>query len=343
MKLLALDNFCNNESTQISVVNQEEYILDLSKDYPPIDFLLEHKGIGCIPRGDIQGVAGKQKAGKTFALTVIVTALLKGEYMEFKATRNDLKILYIDTEQATANVVKKIKTIHSLSGWSEKDNNERLQVLCLRQYSYIERQNIVFEKIEAFGPDAVVIDGLRDLCEDFNNIGESAALVGKLMQISSQYNTALINVLHENKSRTDTNMKGHLGTELANKVSETYKVSSKKDDKNSPVITVEQEYCRNRPIDKWSFTINSDGIPVMVDVEDINATRDKRDKAFIKVFSKYEKLSYKDLVENLEIVYHCKESMAKKLIREAKIDGVINQDDKKQYYLSNENKVLLEK
>jgi hypothetical protein len=49
------------------------------------------------------------------------------------------------------------------------------------------------------------------------------------MRISSEYNYAVVCILHENKSARDTTMRGHLGTELLNKSSEVKSASKLND------------------------------------------------------------------------------------------------------------------
>ena len=64
--------------------------------------LLNINGINCFPRGDLVAISGKEKCGKTTDCRIIVSALMKGEYMGVKAVerQQDARVLWIDTEQA---------------------------------------------------------------------------------------------------------------------------------------------------------------------------------------------------------------------------------------------------
>lgn len=62
-----------------------------------------------------------------------------------------------------------------------------------------------------------VIDGVADLLEDFNDVGQSSEIINSLMRLSAENDVAIINVLHTNKRKDDSDMKGHLGTLLLQK------------------------------------------------------------------------------------------------------------------------------
>lgn len=106
-------------------------------------------------------------------------------------------------------------------------------------------------------PDLVILDGIKDLCRNIMDNPESTDVLDLLSRLSQDNNTAICCILHENKSSTDSNMRGHLGTELINKCTEEYQVT-KKDN----VITIEQTVSRDAPLyDKLEFTIEEDGMP----------------------------------------------------------------------------------
>ena len=305
----------------------DDYLIDLARDYPPVDFLLHYNGIGCIPCGDLQVITGKQKTGKTFACLSMEVAMLRGDFMGFEALKDEIRVLHVDTEQSPGNVVKKAKTAHSLCGWPESVGNERFNILSLRECSYEERLRITLEAIERYKPHFVFIDGIRDLCKDFNDIGESAKLVNELMRVSSQHRCAVMSVLHDNKA--DGNMRGHLGSELANKCSEVYQVS-KKDD----TVQVEQTVCRNMPIEKWAFRIDDNGIPVPDFAETLSQLQIKRNAAFVSIFSHKESYTHSKLMTEYTERYGCGERTAKMHIAAALKDGIIGKSDKGNYYFS---------
>ena len=309
----------------------EKCIIDLTKGYPEIEYLLRKNGVGCIPRGDIQMIVGPQKSGKTFASMIFEIALLSGNCMEFEAQQDNLTILHIDTEQHRNSVADKNRKLLSLAGYSEKQNYERLIVVSIKELSASERLNIIEEAVEKNKPDFVLIDGIRDLCEDFNDIKQSNHVINSIMRLCSQYNCAIMCVIHQNKAKGDDNPRGHLGTELMNKCSEGYYVTRSVD---TPVM-VSQKVCRNATISDWYFNINNDGKPEVASApmtsKDLKTIEIRNN--FKQIFADQDKLPYTQLVnEYVEITGYSK-STAKNHIKAALKDEVIVIEGKHYFYL----------
>lgn len=304
----------------------ERYLIDMTRVYPPVDFLLEYKGVGCVPKGDLQAVTGKMKNGKSFACSCLEAAMLKGHFMGFDALKDDIRILHVDTEQSPATIVKRGKTVHTMSGWPADANNERYRILNLRECAYSDRLAIITEAIQQFQPDFVLIDGIRDLLADFNDPKESATLIDSLMRLCNEYGVGIMCVLHENKA--DTNMRGHLGTELGNKCSEVYQVSNNK----TTTITVKQTESRNEPIDDWAFSIGEGGIPQQEGVSRVSSTVIKRDKCFAAIFKEGQSYTHTDLWQAFAKEYRCQERCAIGHITDATNEGVIRKKGNLYYY-----------
>ena len=123
-------------------------IINLDKPEPDIEFLLEKDGVGCFPTGDIGVLKGKQKAGKSTLLACWITALSKGDYMNFKALILGCLIVYIDTEQNPANTRRLIKKIHSLCGYPTNLNNPNILVINLREIILKIELNIFWKQFK---------------------------------------------------------------------------------------------------------------------------------------------------------------------------------------------------
>lgn len=94
MRKIDFSKFCEWEPSQINgqeLTLMERCLVDLSKDCPEIEYLLQKNGIGCVSRGDIHMIVGPHKSGKTFASMVFETALLSGSYIGFEALQENLK------------------------------------------------------------------------------------------------------------------------------------------------------------------------------------------------------------------------------------------------------------
>ena len=266
------------------------YWLDPTKEYPEPHFLFEYNGVGFSPLGGIQAISGQKKNGKTFVLSLLMAASLGTgtervtEYLGSLRTKKETiewlghnpVVLYCDTEMEQLNTAKVLRRVHWLCGWEMRERNDRFHVLWLREVpksekesSNHERWRLIKNGIEAVNPDVVFIDGLRDLVNDFNDNAESSEIVSEMMSIASQNDMCIWTVLHMNprpSNDDESKMRGHLGTELGNKVSDTF-VSIKKKDPNTGAVTfsVKQQDARGKDIEDWTFEITDDcgnlGIP----------------------------------------------------------------------------------
>ena len=286
-------------------------IIDLSVDLPDIQFLFKKDGVGCIPVGDIVVIKGKAKAGKSTVLAIWITALLIGDYMGFKALKKSCSVMYIDTEQNPANTRRLTKKIHQLCGYSTKENQPDFIVLNLRSDNPKDRNKFIDEAIDKFKPDFLIIDGAKDLISsgDINDIKSCVDVVQKMMTVSKDHNLAIITILHENKN--DTNLRGHIGTELLNKCAESWQVI--KDGEN---FEVEQVDFRNQPVEGFSFTLDDDALPIPLErVPKISVkerTETKKSETFMQCLPPSISLSYTDLGNFYCEYYPCKIGTAKK-------------------------------
>jgi len=259
------------------------YWLDPTIDYPEPHFLLEYHGVGFSPLGGIQAISGQKKNGKTFMVSQLIAAILNegGQRavdmlsgLNARQSTVDFlghqpKVLYVDTEMEQLNTAKVLRRVHWLCGWDEKKDNDRFKVLWLREVdSADERWRLIKVAIAAEKPDAVFIDGIRDCIKDFNDNSMASALVGELMKIASQNHICIWNVLHGNPTRQadgdENKMRGHLGTELGNKVSDTF-LSIKKKTGEGVVFTVKQQDARGKDVEDWQFQVTDEagalGVP----------------------------------------------------------------------------------
>ena len=257
-------------------IDISENELSLADDYPETKMILTYKGIGFGAIGGIQFITGHQKNGKTFLMAQLMAAILsKGgertkEYipgLEFnEELREEFKnptVLYIDTEQEKENTAKVARRVHWLCGWPLNEPNDRFHVVWLRAEDSNEgRWAKVRAAIGKYKPLAVFVDGIRDVLGDFNDLKESASLIDQCMSMSTYLHCTFWSVLHENPG--SDKMRGHLGTEAANKASDVIRVTKKKTG-SGVTFEVEQVAARGRDIESWQFVVTDDagrlGVP----------------------------------------------------------------------------------
>ncbi len=288
----------------------KETMIDLSIEEPDIEFLFDKSGIGCVSVGDIIVIKGKAKAGKSTLMICWIAAVLKGEYMGFKARKTNCTALYIDTEQNPANTKRFARKVHSIIGFQLDENYPRFRAMNLRGKNPDERGRLVAEAVK-LKPDLIVVDGAKDLIPDgdINNPKTCNQTVQLLMTITKNYPVALVTILHENKK--DENLRGHIGSELINKCSECWQVVKS----NANIFEIAQSESRNEPIDGFSFELNEDKLPVEVQampkVSRANATDQKQRDAFRRCLPLNESKGYSDLIILYMEYYGCEKSCAK--------------------------------
>ena len=113
-------------------------------------------------------------------------------------------------------------------------------------------------------PDLVVLDGVRDLIADINDGVEAQRITEQLMTLAQQHHCCIVCVLHQNKSDSDRNLRGWIGTELTNKVFEVYSCEKLKD---RQMFKVEQTHTRKYDIGReLYYTVDREtGLPVACD------------------------------------------------------------------------------
>ena len=290
----------NNKLPEIRTAEQiradelKPYWLDPTVEYPEPHFLYEFHGVGFSPLGGIQAISGQKKNGKTFVLAQLMAAALGHgndrieDYLPGLTVRqstidhlgHEPRVLYCDTEMERLNSAKVLRRVHWLCGWDMKAPSDRFAVLWLREVPKPEqdtcnheRWRLIKSAIEVFSPDIVFVDGLRDLVNDFNSNEESSQIINEMMSLASQREMCIWNVLHMNprpSNDDESKMRGHLGTELGNKVSDTFISIKKKDATTGDVtFTVKQNDARGKDVDDWKFRVTDDagglGIPRIIE------------------------------------------------------------------------------
>jgi len=262
------DDLSLNESDFVQIHNPEfEQILKSIEKYrirsntvlPDMRHLLQIGGIKCFPRGDLVAISGKEKCGKTTDCRIMVSALLKGEYMGVKALEKNVRILWIDTEQANLSSRAVCRGIELMCGFDLPE--QRMLYYAFREYPdhgmFTLAMQALFDK---YAPDIAIIDGIRDFIPDFNDVVESSEIVLQCMLLSSGVTAekaketglnerppcCVCCILHQNKPKDDTNMRGHLGTELSNKAGEVWEATQDDDH----VFTFKQIRSRTRPLEE---------------------------------------------------------------------------------------------
>ena len=306
-----------NHKNTIKSIEQHtfcKYIVSVSEDFQlPTPLVVQGDKI-LVSRGNLATIIGKPKAFKTFLNSAIVSGFLEDETLTISGSGGTCLIIDSEQSKAHCNVVQ--RRIYRLCGWNLHHINNSLTMLSLRELNAEDRLKITLEAISVLHPDLVIIDGIRDLISDFNDLRTSAEIVGKLLTISTLENCGIISVLHQNKS--DNNARGHLGSELCNKSETVIQVINE-----SGIATVNPVYSRNVEIEKFSFRIDSDGLPVGCDLPRIEKRKEELSELMRKAMSGSSWLNRKELVEKIARIEGKSERTANRKVKEALEKGLL--------------------
>ena len=193
---------------------------------PPMETLFRAYDEPCFYRGELVAVCGKAKSGKTLFLSMIMACCLTNKVLALERVSGDgkpLRVLWLDTEQSQQSTQEiMLKRIIPLAG-DINGFDECFYSYNLRGLGYETRRELMEVAVNALHPDLVIIDGIKDLVTDINDAVQATQIMEQLMMLAQKNNCCIVNVLHQNKSEADLNMRGSIGTELTNKAFEVYR------------------------------------------------------------------------------------------------------------------------
>ena len=348
------------------------YLLDARQNYPEPYYMLEYNGVPFSTIGGIQALSGQKKNGKSFVLAQLMAAILNtGDRAKkflngLKVPERTLqwmghlpKVLYIDTEMEKLNSAKVLRRVHWLCGWQMDVPNERFFCLWLRgvtdvkdeqghtiERAYAKRYRLIRAAIDILQPDAVVIDGIRDIIGDFNDNSESAQLIGDLMALAEERKLCIWNQLHMNPrpgNDEESKMRGHLGTELGNKITDTLVSIKKKEPNGKVTFTVKQNDARGKDLEDWQFEVTDAagalGVPKIISSSSFLTDDDLKKRleadAYFKQFAwEANGATYTELERWLRSKGVTSNRKMSELFETGMEAGIIYKNDKKKYFYS---------
>lgn len=291
----------NNEETNTPELRNPEqirwdtlrpYLLDPRENYPEPYTMLEFNGVGFGKIGGFGAISGQRKNGKTFLIAQLMAAILSEGNERTKQYLPGLevpqrtidflghqpRVLYVDTEMEKLSSAKVLRRVHWLCNWDMTLPNDRFSVLWLKNMPHDDavkvhrqRYDLIRMAIDAIQPDAIFIDGLRDLLASINDEESITNILNDFGSLAEDRNINIWMALHQNPSKKedadDLKMRGWAGTEYGNKVSDTL-VSIKSKTQNGVTFTVKQQDARDKDMDDWKFEVTDDagllGVPRII-------------------------------------------------------------------------------
>ena len=227
------------------------------KQLPKMDFLFQLFGRPCFPRRELVAVTGKAKSGKTFVTSMLIACCVIRDVLSFhRSSETPLKILWYDTEQSDESTQDILKNrIRVMTD----DNLQGIDVFNVRSVSWKDRRQLLLEAVSHYGPDLVIVDGIRDLVNDINDGVLAQEVMEELMHLADNKKCCIVCILHQNKGSEDHNLRGWIGTELMNKAFEVYACEKLMPQR---IFKVEQTLTRKYDIEQTLyFEVGEDGLP----------------------------------------------------------------------------------
>ena len=258
---------------------------------PPMTPLFKIEGSPCFYRGELVADCGKAKSGKTTFLSVLMTAGIVGRCLCIEraiAKEGDqttppcghrrllhedaiaysggerLRVLWIDTEQSqqsTQEIIREriMPMMQEQDGKECTDLSSYLYAFNLRGMGYELRRRMVSVAVQTVKPDLCIIDGIKDLMTNINDADQATMIMEQLMDLAKAVNCSIVCVLHQNKSESDRNMRGSIGTELTNKAFEVYQCEFLE---RREMFKVTQTLSRKKRIkEAIGYRLNEKGLP----------------------------------------------------------------------------------
>ena len=258
----------------------EQLRITPEKELPKMEFLFRLFGKPCFPRRELVAITGKAKSGKTYVTSMLMAEGAPlgppeggmneehspvNEWMPFlqRAGEKPLRVLWYDTEQSDEStqdilcnrIMKMATNLPSRTGGV----GGGLDIFNVRCVDWRQRRALLREAVVRYGPDLVIVDGIRDLVNDINDGVLAQEVMEELLQLATSRECCIVCVLHQNKSGEDHNLRGWIGTELMNKAFEVYACEKLMPQR---IFKVEQTLTRKYDIEQaLYFEVGEDGLP----------------------------------------------------------------------------------
>lgn len=294
------------------------FLVDIwAGDESETECLFEREGRGLMACNNLHLVKGREKTGKSAFGVLLITAALSGAFLDVQARKEEMRVLWIDTEQDVGTLKQKARKAVEMA--QDKEKGARARVYSLKSLNPAERLKAVLDVINGERPDFVFLDGLADLCVDFNDQKESKQVVDALANVAENTGCALLAVIHTNKT-DKSEARGHVGAIAQQKAGEVYEV---KREMGGNVADVKQMLSRFGSVPDISFEFG-EGFALLPAYGGLTKQEDARRKQqeelrglFGKALAGGESRNHKELVEEVVKLTGIGERTAKEKISAA--------------------------
>lgn len=242
--------------------------------------LLKIDGVRILTVGDIMMLIGQEKAGKSNFTALFVAAYIGGGKYGITTEEPGGCVLHIDTEQEDYYAQMQTLRVCRYLGLNDDDGyvESHYFFYAQREIPNEERIDEIEYLLRVHRPALLIIDGIVDICADFNDVALADDTVQKLMTWSHEYGCAVIGVLHTNKTSTES-ARGHLGSMMIQKA-ETTMICSKDMDGNK--FTLKAQSTRGKMPKERTFSY-SETCNILVDNDSPEMTMYRMDRMLERI------------------------------------------------------------
>jgi hypothetical protein len=185
-------------------------------------------------------ISGLPKAGKsTFISAAIASAFIPGDIFGIKLLLNrERRLGWFDTETASYDWHKQIDRIKTFSNYENLPN--RIDAFNVREDDPGIIKKYISHYLDQTNCGVLVVDGLLDLVNNFNDEAESKQLSQYFKLITKKYDCVIIGVLHLGKR--DLNSLGHLGSYMDRYANSVLEVEKQKENQ---IYILKSKYMRS--------------------------------------------------------------------------------------------------
>lgn len=248
--------------------------LDLVLDAPPMALSIGKHEYGgnyydtpAHTLGEFSATVAPSKTKKTYYKSALIAGFIGGTSQNYfpifkthRASDEDI-IIDIDTEQGKFYSQRVFRRVSQITGM-KYDNYYPFAMRSKTPEERVMFVDMLLQQPKFKGKVKFIsIDGIADLIEDTNDIIMSAKIASKVLKWTDEEGAHLHTVIH--KLHNVDKPTGHLGSYILKKAETVVFLSVNEEDPN--VIDVTHKYARGVKFDDFSFEIDKDGLPVMIE------------------------------------------------------------------------------
>lgn len=292
----------------MNIITNTTDILDARRykpDYipPPQTEVLTINGSLVGTLGNFVIVTGGVKVGKSS----IIAGLIASSFATFDVYKmkinlpiNRRSIAYFDTEMAEFDFYRQMNKIKSMS---DRNNlPEYFNAYNCREDAPHEIIKIIDAHLQQIDTSVIIIDGLLDLLNDFNDAVESKRLITILKKWTKKYNLLIIAVLHIGKT-SGSNTLGHIGSACDRYCQSTIEVVKQKENN---MFSIEPKFLRSDKNFDPVMLMNDKGKFYLTDA-DVVDDDEKIANKILKATNDYD-----ETIQNMIEMLGCTKATAKK-------------------------------